>query len=220
MIKTKCGQILLEDRKIFTALQRNIDKEKNQAEQHLMDMLCASGFQRDGEWGYRQLEPKKTSVVSVAMVMPGANAASAPAQATRGATSSTSSVNVTKAANGSVVSTDKESSVAVSGEESAIEDMTASSTTGQSDDQTQTAAAPPPPLPPGSQQMTDLQRTIQEQNQVQMAIAQKLLLFWRKPARKCWWDMIQVEIDQDMEGAKVPVRLWARRTWTLELVIV
>ncbi|KAI8349786.1 hypothetical protein B0O80DRAFT_374973, partial [Mortierella sp. GBAus27b] len=137
MIKTQCGRILLEDRKIFTALQRNIDKEKNQAEQHLMDMLCVSGFQRDGEWGYRRLEPKKTTVVSVAMVMLRTTAAASPAQT--------------------------------------------------------------------------------------MAIAQKLLLFWRKPARKCWWDGIQVEIDQDIEGAtsiKVPVRLWARRTWTLELVFV
>ncbi|KAI8595233.1 hypothetical protein EDD21DRAFT_329548 [Dissophora ornata] len=102
---TQCGRILLEDRKIFTALQRNIDKEDNQAEQHLMDMLCVSGFQRDGEWGYRCLEPKRTTVVSVAM----------------------------------------------------------------SGSNTQNGI-------PGTGQ------TIQEQNQIQMAIAQKLLLFWRKPA--------------------------------------
>lgn len=39
-IKRECGQILLEKRNIFTALQRNVNKENNVAEQHLIDMLC------------------------------------------------------------------------------------------------------------------------------------------------------------------------------------
>ena len=49
----------------------------------------------------------------------------------------------------------------------------------------------------------------------QMATAQKLLLFWRKPARKCWWDGLEVELPK---GDKV--KLWARRVWTLELSLV
>ncbi|KAF9081258.1 hypothetical protein BGX23_001079 [Mortierella sp. AD031] len=128
-VKTQCGTHLLEQRKIFTALQRNINKENNVAEQHLIDMLCVSGFSRDDEWGYRDIEPKKTSIVSIALVM--------------------------------------------------------LKTTGSGN---------------------------------QMATAQKLLLFWRKPARKCWWDGVEVELDQDEH--KLPIRLWARRTWTLELVLV
>ncbi|KAF8951706.1 hypothetical protein BGZ46_003849 [Entomortierella lignicola] len=128
-VKTLCGTHLLEQRKIFTALQRNINKENNVAEQHLIDMLCVSGFSRDDEWGYRDIEPKKTSIVSIALVM--------------------------------------------------------LKTTGSGN---------------------------------QMATAQKLLLFWRKPARKCWWDGVEVELDQDEH--KLPIRLWARRTWTLELVLV
>ncbi|KAI8070835.1 hypothetical protein BC940DRAFT_223182, partial [Gongronella butleri] len=47
-----------------------------------------------------------------------------------------------------------------------------------------------------------------------MATAQKLLLFWRKPARKCWWDGNSEKING------INVRLWARRTWTLELALV
>lgn len=39
---------------------------------------------------------------------------------------------------------------------------------------------------------------------------QKLLLFWRKPAKKCWWDKLSVN------GAIVHVR----RIWTLELCIL
>lgn len=39
-IKRQCGDVLLEKRNIFTALQRNVNKENNVAEQHLIDMLC------------------------------------------------------------------------------------------------------------------------------------------------------------------------------------
>ena len=39
-IKRQCGQVLLDKRNIFTALQRNVNKENNLAEQHLIDMLC------------------------------------------------------------------------------------------------------------------------------------------------------------------------------------
>ncbi|KAF7794660.1 hypothetical protein EIP86_005798 [Pleurotus ostreatoroseus] len=41
-LKRKCGQYLLNKRNIFTALQRNVNKENNIAEQHLIDMLCMS----------------------------------------------------------------------------------------------------------------------------------------------------------------------------------
>jgi hypothetical protein len=39
-LKRDCGKYLLEKRSIFTALQRNVNKENNIAEQHLIDMLC------------------------------------------------------------------------------------------------------------------------------------------------------------------------------------
>lgn len=39
-LKRKCGQFLLEKKSIFTALERNVNKENNAAEQHLIDMLC------------------------------------------------------------------------------------------------------------------------------------------------------------------------------------
>ena len=39
-LKTACGRALSERRAIFTALQRNVNKENNMAEQHLIDMLC------------------------------------------------------------------------------------------------------------------------------------------------------------------------------------
>jgi hypothetical protein len=68
-LKLDCGKHLLERDQIFTALQRNISKENNVAEQHLIDMLCDSGFSRDDKWGYRAMEPMKTCIVSIALVM-------------------------------------------------------------------------------------------------------------------------------------------------------
>ncbi|KAF9110548.1 hypothetical protein BGX27_006184 [Mortierella sp. AM989] len=228
MIKTQCGQKLLEDRKIFAALQRNINKEKNQAEQHLMDMLCVSGFHKDGEWGYRRLEPKRTTVVSVAMVMlrttavtssSSSTSSSSAATATMTATTALKVANALKGINGTTTNSGTTTTTTTITSDSGIQDNSNTTVPSQASDKSgninnngqsggkDSVAGP----------------SIQEQNQIQMAIAQKLLLFWRKPARKCWWDGIQVEIDQELDGSngiKVPVRLWARRTWTLELILV
>ncbi|KAK9323004.1 hypothetical protein V1517DRAFT_367185 [Lipomyces orientalis] len=66
-----------------------------------------------------------------------------------------------------------------------------------------------------------LQSSSEQQHQ-HMAVnpmAQKLLLFWRKPARKCWWDQLVVKgiegFDPDVE-----VTVHVRRMWTLELSVV
>ncbi|KAK9483865.1 hypothetical protein V1527DRAFT_428553 [Lipomyces starkeyi] len=66
-----------------------------------------------------------------------------------------------------------------------------------------------------------LQSSSEQQHQP-MAVnpmAQKLLLFWRKPARKCWWDQLVVKgiegFDPDVE-----VKVHVRRMWTLELSVV
>ncbi|KAK9370326.1 hypothetical protein V1509DRAFT_617440 [Lipomyces kononenkoae] len=59
----------------------------------------------------------------------------------------------------------------------------------------------------------------QHQQMVVNPMAQKLLLFWRKPARKCWWDQLIVKgiegFDPDVE-----VKVHIRRMWTLELSVV
>ncbi|KAF9543789.1 hypothetical protein EC957_000484 [Mortierella hygrophila] len=238
MIKTQCGQILLKDRKIFAALQRNIDKEKNQAEQQLMDMLCVSGFQKEGEWGYRRVEPKRTTVVSVAMVMlrttaqPYSTTAAASPSSSSAPTAPTVPTPATPTAN-------EQSATAAAG----LDQETNTTRTADGNNQ----ATPPQQDETQVQQQQQQeqkeeqervrerreqeqkqiriqQQQQQQQQQFQMAIAEKLLLFWRKPARKCWWDGIQVEVHQDPSDTTitplVPVRLWARRTWTLELVLV
>ncbi|KAL0096665.1 hypothetical protein J3Q64DRAFT_1708799 [Phycomyces blakesleeanus] len=124
-LKVACGQHLVQHDSIFSALQKNINRQKNVAEQHLIEMLCDAGFESTDKWGFRALEPMRTCITSMGMVM-----------------------------------------LKTSGSEHA------------------------------------------------MATAQKLLLFWRKPERKCWWDGTSFETQGQA------VRLWARRTWTLELALV
>ena len=48
-----------------------------------------------------------------------------------------------------------------------------------------------------------------------LGMAQKLLLFWRKPARRCWWEGVEL---QNVEGVDRPLKVWIRRVWTLEMV--
>ncbi len=46
-------------------------------------------------------------------------------------------------------------------------------------------------------------------------MAQKLLLFWRKPARRCWWEGVELD---NVEGVEGKLKVWIRRVWTLEMV--
>ncbi|KAF8756673.1 phosphatase activator [Rhizoctonia solani] len=141
-MKRESGVQLLEKRQIFTALQRNVNKENNVAEQHLIDMLCMSGFNRDDAWGYRALEPSRCCISSIALVL--------------------LKTGINHPADGSPVTVDQQ----------------------------------------------------------QMATAQKLLLFWRKPARKCWWDGAEAVLPPSKTSPSHIVKLWARRVWTLELSLI
>ncbi|EEY22107.1 conserved hypothetical protein [Verticillium alfalfae VaMs.102] len=50
-----------------------------------------------------------------------------------------------------------------------------------------------------------------------VGMAQKLLLFWRKPARRCWWEGVELE---DVEGVEGKLKVWIRRVWTLEMSVI
>ncbi|KKZ66149.1 dipeptidyl-peptidase III [[Emmonsia] crescens] len=60
---------------------------------------------------------------------------------------------------------------------------------------------------------TDIRGDLANNNAVGMA--QKLLLFWRKPARRCWWEGVELE---GVEGVEGKLKVWIRRVWTLEMV--
>lgn len=53
----------------------------------------------------------------------------------------------------------------------------------------------------------------------------KLLLFWRKPARKCWWANQELSVataglSLAKLGKEVNVKIHVRRVWTLELSVI
>lgn len=50
-----------------------------------------------------------------------------------------------------------------------------------------------------------------------VGMAQKLLLFWRKPARRCWWEGIELD---EIEGVEGKLKVWIRRVWTLEMSVI
>ncbi|GAA5876218.1 hypothetical protein JCM16303_007058 [Sporobolomyces ruberrimus] len=162
-LKVDCGNALLDRKSIFTALQRNVNRENNVAEQHLIDMLCMSGFEREDVWGYRSLEPNRCCIASIALVLLKTGIVHPPL-----------------------------SSSSTSGD---IADN--ASTTTSDDDGT------------GGVQV----------NAQQLATAQKLLLFWRKPARKCWWDATDLTINAGTAQER-EIKVWARRVWTLELSLI
>lgn len=60
---------------------------------------------------------------------------------------------------------------------------------------------------------TDIKGDLAGNNAVGMA--QKLLLFWRKPARRCWWEGVDLN---GVEGVEGKLKVWIRRVWTLEMV--
>ncbi|KAI2021278.1 hypothetical protein LOZ39_003990 [Ophidiomyces ophidiicola] len=59
---------------------------------------------------------------------------------------------------------------------------------------------------------TDIRGDLNGNNAVGMA--QKLLLFWRKPARRCWWEGVELE---NVDGVEGKLKVWIRRVWTLEM---
>ncbi|OQV02112.1 hypothetical protein CLAIMM_07361 isoform 2 [Cladophialophora immunda] len=62
---------------------------------------------------------------------------------------------------------------------------------------------------------TDIKGDLAGSNVVGMA--QKLLLFWRKPARRCWWEGVELT---DVEGVDGKLKVWIRRVWTLEMSVI
>lgn len=222
-LKDACGDTLLLRRQIFTALQRNVNKENNLAEQHLIDMLCMSGFEPDDHWGYRAREPARCGIISTALVLlktgvthagelPGGRPSNAPLPPRP--------IGVQRKG------IDMEQGIPPTM-------LTDPGDMGEWVD-----------IGQGGMLRVDQQ---------QLSTTQKLLLFWRKPAvraltnmqRKCWWDGMDIVVPSAQRRAGGPnvspatlaamspqervwlekgqgmlVRVWVRRVWTLEVSLV
>lgn len=243
-LKDACGNALLMRRQIFTALQRNVNKENNMAEQHLIDMLCMSGFEPNDQWGYRAREPARCAITSTALVLL-KTGVTQPGELLDGRAPNAPPLQRPIGVHRAGVNMDTGIPVNLT----------------------------PSPDELG-EWVDDGQGGSLCVNQQQLSTTQKLLLFWRKPAvciyecvgslkcqmlehtctdaiflssqRKCWWDGIDIVVPQRTMHSEPPtplpphvlgtlspqerswldqgigqcVRVWVRRVWTLEVSLV
>ena len=283
-VKMAAGSYLTSKTSIFQGLyssnrlkqqqqQQKIEKESNSssntkstskklgpAEQHLMDMLCSSGFTKETCWGNRTQETGKTVISSLSLCRlanettegfrqkfneakakweaehkPSQDNFITPMQSnisinSLSASKSNSTIstarNLTSGSTAPATARDKRKSRL-----SKLADNVRSHSSSRHSSQTRSK---PPELP----KLYDL---VPKPN-----INAKLLLFWRKPARKCWWGEEDIELEVEVFGSWkdeskkiielilptnvdpeaelhkiiVPVRLHIRRVWTLELSVI
>lgn len=238
------------------------ERELGPAEQHLKDMLCSSGFQNHSVWGNRFQEPGKTVISSLSLCRIANETTEtfrkqyAEAKArweeeqrqqqqfrqndqyprfsreqslspTQSPTPTDSNQSLGKDRPSSRTGRDKRKSRL-----SALADNVRSRSGSRPRSQSHQRDTP---------KLYDLMP--------KPDINVKLLLFWRKPARKCWWGEEDLDLDVEIYGSwdteannshskpkiriktpktpgdglsriRIPVRLHIRRVWTLELSVV
>lgn len=232
------------------------------AEQHLKDMLCSSGFKNQSLWGNRFQEPGKTVISSLSLcrianettenfrkqygeakirweqemqskdqsISPTVSQSLSPANSNGGGLAPSLSNQSLRDRPPSRSGREKRKSRL-----SALADNVRSRSTSRQRSQSRQRNPETPKL-----------YDIMPKPDINV----KLLLFWRKPARKCWWGEEDLELDVEVYGSwapesstdrngkrtislktpdspneglhklHVPVKLHIRRVWTLELSIV
>lgn len=197
----------------------NNGKGLGAAEQHLFDMLCSSGFETKDKWGSRSLEPGKCVISSLSLVR---------------------------------LKTEREREREREREKEKDQQQTPSETPPDSPSLTPVASHASgnnsnsngngnersrsrprsriAQLASSASRAASRSLSLKRNNNSKVDPNQtKLLLFWRKPARKCWWShgWITINIDvadikelEDSDAAKLSVKVHVRRVWTLELSII
>jgi hypothetical protein len=184
-IKQAAGSYLTSRANVFEGLGYAPGKKLGPAEEHLLDMLCSSGFTLETNWGHRAAEPGKTVLTSLALVNL-RNLEPAPDSPLLDPVASNSSQGTPKQSRRSRLA-----ELATNAARSASRSSRNSSR---------------PPRSAGT--------------------SSKLLLFWRKPARKCWWanEIVELKVPgvlgEDGLLHTLKVHLHIRRVWTLELSVI
>lgn len=169
-LKLSVSRELIKNDLLFSGLGYDFnspDQTLGPAEQHLFDMLCSSGFEKNGEWGSRSLEPNRCVISSLSLVR--------------------------------LKNQQPE-------QDSSLEVVQSNSSRSRSRLAEITTAARA-----ASRSLSRSRKNVDQNHN-------KLLLFWRKPARKCWWSNEVVEINFNKNPIKVKVH--TRRVWTLELSVI
>lgn len=245
-IKRECGKLLVGRNQIFTGLQQG-DKSGS-AEQHLIEMLCSSGFSIDETWGFRALEPNKTVVSSLALVRlkPSAeettelntDLSQVPENSSITTETPTETVTTLDGIEADAINegqeTDEDRTVKIQPVDAELKDTTASDTNDSNvhnvtatlsdtniltDEPLDSVQSTPQEAQQQQQQEGEESETITptQSPETDLARSHKLLLFWRKPARKCWWDSVSFDKVPNVDG---PVKVHVRSVWTLELSVI
>lgn len=204
-VKLLVGEKLLEFNKIFEGLGYVAGKQLKPAEQHLMDMLCNSGFHSDELWGHRSLEPGKTVIFSLTL-----------ARLNNGTVSRNHSTLVTPNESPNLKPVASSTSIASNPNLLSVDER------GRHKDKDKRKSR----LSTLAQSISRAGSKVRNKPNPNNT---KLLLFWRKPARKCWWSNSTVTVDigdiglVDADGKNITnalVKVNIRRVWTLELSII
>ncbi|SCU85395.1 LAFA_0D15434g1_1 [Lachancea sp. 'fantastica'] len=244
-IKIAAGSYLSSQTSVFQGLRSSNRLQKSTkgasngvpgklgpAEQHLMDMLCSSGFQDSSKWGNRAQEPGKTVISSLSLC----RLMNETTQEFRDKYEEAKRKHDDKV-DASRAQSESPSLTPLVSQTSQTADYKRKSRLSSLADNVRSRS-------------TSRQRSSSRHRHQDAAptlyelvpkpdINSKLLLFWKKPARKCWWGEEEVRLDLKLYGKydkatgvllllpegpivdiEVPVKLHIRRVWTLELSVV
>lgn len=208
----------------------NSNHKLGAAEQHLMNMLCSSGFSKNSEWANRTQELHKTVISSLSLCR----------------LNNETTVNFRDKFTKSIINYDQQynkdiGDQMINHQKKNKNDVFQTMNTSRSTTSSAAANNRLKRLSRGTPKLYDL---VQKPE-----INPKLLLFWRKPARKCWWgeEDLTLEVpvyghwnantntnksigtptftlegihEEDVTKLRIPIRLHIRRVWTLELNVV
>lgn len=277
-VKAAAGSYLTSKSSIFQGLysSNRLKKQKDgknnssakeralgPAEQHLLDMLCSSGFAKDSRWENRTQEPGKTVISSLSLCrivnetteefrQKYHTARAKWEQEVKAAQETTITPVGSSISLNSLSQTGSRGNQALSPTKSASQTSLASHTRPVPEkrkSRLSTLADNVRSRSSSAQRSSSKTRHPDPPRLYDLVprpdINPKLLLFWRKPARKCWWGEEKINLEVQVYGSwandkktptlslrtpkdpqdglnkiSIPVRLHIRRVWTLELSAV
>lgn len=245
-VKLAAGSRLLEQQSVFSGLQLSNRAKKSQkpgggtklgpAEQHLMDMLCSSGFETASTWGNRYQEEGKTVISSLSLCrlqnettqsfrekVNKAKASLEDDQKSLGPSLTNELSSTNHPPSPHLTPTTSRTDVKRRSRLSVLTDNVRSRSASRNRSASKHTGNEPPTL---------------YELVPKPEINTKLLLFWKKPARKCWWgqekmdlqvefpaeiveNMVKLSADSnESKNLTLSVTIHIRRVWTLELSII
>lgn len=251
------------------------------AEQHLMDMLCSSGFDKKSQWGNRTQEPGKTVISSLSLcrlenestetfINKLNDAISNWESQQKSKRNSTDTISPTRSLMNLKTSLSREnssnntlkSSATTLGISNTFQDDNDNNNNKQKKEKRKSSRLSQLTRSSNNNSNSSSSKKVDGNGNDNMNvflpkvydlvpkpdINAKLLLFWRKPARKCWWGDEEINLEVEIYGhwvndpkkgkiinlklptstnledelntVKIPVRLHIRRVWTLELSVI